>query len=96
MPYVSNMEFKFVFTENFQANLNDLDHKVCAQILKKIKTVATLSDQSIFNHIEPLKKKIVTSTHRLKMGDYRILFQLKDRTFYGMMIGHRREIYRKK
>jgi len=86
----------FVFTKKAEALFSDLSKQVQERILEKLKNLKSHPD--IFSvlknlhHFEP-------ATHRLRVGTYRLILELRSRTgeecvFWILELGDRKDIYR--
>jgi len=61
--------------------------KVAAQILRKISRL----ENGLSGNVKRLRQ--ADYAYRLRMGDYRILFDLEDDTIVIHKIGHRKDVY---
>lgn len=81
----------FVFSVAAQRKLHKLDGQIQNRILKKLADLKEADDRrsmTMMTDADP-------ATHRLRIGDYRLIFQQKDQErFLVMDIGHRSQIYR--
>lgn len=87
---------KFVFSNNAEKIFNKIPSKVQERIVKKIKELKThpdiLSCLKRLNHFEP-------ATHRLRIGNYRLILELKTQEnenfkFLVLDFGDRKSIYK--
>jgi len=83
------MVYKLVYTKTAIKDLKKLDAVAKKKIKKKIETYSK----------KPLHyaKKLIHSSlgkYRWRVGDYRIVFDIKDKNIIFFRIGHRKEIYR--
>ena len=51
-------------------------------------------EQNPLAHAEPLKQSELGS-YRFRIGDYRVVFDLKGQEIIVLRVGHRREIYKR-
>jgi len=83
--------YEIVFTPQSQKELTLLTRDEQKRILKKLNFFA-LSDSPLY-----FSKPLVNfppSTHRFRVGNYRIAFHILKTVVYIDKIGHRREIYK--
>lgn len=88
------MEFKFTFLPEFYRTLKTLPKDQQKQIVKRIADIKTIKDQSIFRYVRPLAIAIEQSTHRLRVGNYRIFFRVTANCFEIHNIAHRKNAYK--
>lgn len=79
-----------IFTPAGQKDLQKLPSDLQKRIIKKLKFFAVSEKPLYFS--KPLIK-LPPSTHRFRVGDYRIAFFLVGKTLYIDRIRHRKEIY---
>ncbi len=84
-------DFRVLVTRRAERDLSSLDKAALKRIGKSLKQ---LQD-------DPLRraKKLTSSDlgqYRLRVGDWRIIFDLNGREVIVLRIGHRREIYRRR
>ena len=82
---------RYVVTGEGAKTLSKLPKSVQKRILQKL--------NSIFKNSNPLvfAKKLDSfeyGDYRLRMGDYRAIFDVKDNTAYFLKFGHRKDIYK--
>lgn len=87
---------KFIFTKNSKKKLFNLEKDLQDRIFFKLKSLNNHPD--IFSVLVQMKD-CQNSTHRLRIGNFRIVMFLKNQKeenfeFVIVDIGHRREIYR--
>ena len=78
---------ELVFTKEFLKRLKDLDKQTQIRILRELKI---LEEQPIAG------KRLVARLGGLmsfRVGEYRVIYQLSDKTIIIRTIGHRRTIY---
>jgi len=81
--------FKIIWDEKAYEELNKLETIIARRIIKK---VGELSTKPYSKDVKRLKGKTV---FRLRVGDYRILFEIEKYKIYILKVGHRRNIYKK-
>ncbi len=69
------------------ADLDDLPARERAQILRKIERL----ERGLHGNIKPLHN--AEAAFRLRMGDYRILFDVEDNVIVVRKIGNRKDVY---
>ena len=94
--FSKNMEFNFTFLPEFEVSLQKLPKKHQKQVLKKIKMIRGVKDQSIFAHVKPLAMQIGQATHRLKMSEYRIFVKVVGQNFEFQGVQKRGDAYKGK
>jgi len=85
------MAYSVEFTPVADKDLDNLTHITITRILKRIQKVRT--DPRAY--AKPLKA-VSTPTYSLRVGDYRVLFELDDETMKMniLMVRHRSIVYR--
>lgn len=87
---------KFVFAKKAEKKFRSLPNSVQERILKKLKDLKPhedlLSILKRLHHLEP-------ASHRLRVGDYRLILELKDQSSEGLSfwildVGNRKDIYK--
>jgi mRNA interferase RelE/StbE len=68
-------------------NLRALPKTVAAQVIRKISRL----ESGLTGNIKRLRQ--ADFGYRLRMGDYRILFDVEDDTIVIQKIGHRKDVY---
>ncbi len=89
--YIVYMSYELNFTKSAQKSLNDLPEKTRQRIRKALeKLTATPQAASL-----DVKKLSGQSYYRLRVGDYRIIYDLQHHALVVLVleVGHRREIY---
>ncbi len=86
----------FVFTKYAQKNFLKLSKTVQQRLIAKLKELKNHTD--ILSVLKRLSN-FEPATHRLRIGDYRLIIELKEQTekdfeFWILDIGHRKDIYR--
>lgn len=83
---------RFIFTEKAKRDWRKIDASIKKQILKKL-NFYTESNLSILNFSEKLKNPLLGG-YRIKIGDYRIIFDSLGKDIFILRIGHRKDIYK--
>jgi mRNA interferase RelE/StbE len=85
---LSNMAFILVYTKSAVDNIRKLDIVAKKRIKKKLEEYAK-------NPLYYAKRlaHFAIGEYRWRVGNYRIVFDIKDRTIIVLRIRHRREIY---
>lgn len=81
----------FIFSRQALRDLRKLDKQTQKRIVDKLEFIA--SSSSPLNFAE----KLIDSTFgewRFRIGDYRAIFDVKEKQIVILKIGHRKEIYR--
>jgi mRNA interferase RelE/StbE len=84
---MSAIRYDIEYGDSALGDLEDLPPKQRAQILRKIERLR----HGLHGDIKRLRESDVT--YRLRMGDYRILFDVKENVIVVRRIGHRKSIY---
>lgn len=87
---------KFIFSKEGYRKFSDLEKEIKDRIILKLKNLKNHPD--IFSVLVKMKESN-NSTHRLRIGNYRIILFLKMQKvnnceFIIVDLGHRREVYR--
>jgi mRNA interferase RelE/StbE len=82
--------YKIEFSKSAEKELNEIDQKFIARILKKIKSLA----------VDPFsisKRLVARAGYRLRVGDYRVIFDIfeDEKLIFISKIAHRKDVYRK-
>lgn len=86
----------FIFTKQAAKAYEKLPKTVRVRVIEKLKELKIHDDIfSILKRLESFKP----ATHRLKIGNYRLILELREQTdkdsiFWILDIGHRKDIYR--
>ncbi len=83
------MSYEIIWDEKSSESLNKLENFVARRILKKIKE---LKDNPFSKDIKRLRGE---NSFRLRIGDYRIIFEIETDKILILKIGHRKNIYQK-
>jgi mRNA interferase RelE/StbE len=81
------MHFKILWNEKAYEELNKLEPSISRRILKK---VDELSENPYSKDVKRLKGMVA---YRLRVGDYRIIFEISGNTIFILKVGHRKNIY---
>ena len=81
------MNIEVIWAAKAKEQLKKLETITAHRILNKIKE---LSKNFTFANIKKIHKR---SEYRLRLGDYRIIFEIKDKKIMILRIGHRKNIY---
>lgn len=82
--------FKLEFTPKGQKDLEKLPKNIQIKVIKKLELYSKQTDPLVF------AKSLVNlppTTHRFRLGDYRIAFYIKGTIIYIERVKHRREVY---
>jgi len=82
-------KFELVFTKEFLRRLEQLDKKTQLRILKKLRTLEEkpFADKRLTGHL--------TGLLSLRIGNYRIIYQLSENKIIIRTVGHRKTIYKR-
>lgn len=84
---MSSRRFHVEYTPVAVENLRDLPKTGAGQIIRKISRL----ESGLTGNIRRLRQ--ADFGYRLRMGDYRILFDVEDDTIVIQKIGHRKDVY---
>ena len=84
---MNGQRFQIEYGVSALANLDDLPARERAQILRKIERLQT----GLHGNIKRLRE--AEAMYRLRMGDYRILFDVEDDVIVIRRIGNRKDVY---
>jgi len=79
--------YKIILDKEAEDYLNKLDNFVAKRIIKKIRE---LKDNPFSKDIKRLQNE---NSFRLRIGDYRVLFEINKDLITILKIGHRKNIY---
>ena len=82
---------KIVFKESAAQQIRKLGRSIRIRILRKLQFYA--SQKNPLRWVEPLKDPRF-GNWRFRIGNYRILFDIKDNTIIVLKVGHRRDVYK--
>ena len=80
--------FKIVWDEKAFNELNKLEVLIARRINKKVKR---LSNDPYSKDVKKLKG---SSDYRLRVGDYRVIFEIDKDRIIVLKVGHRKKIYK--
>lgn len=87
---------QFIFTKKAEKRFGRFPESVQKRLIEKMRSLKNhqdiLSILKKLHHLEP-------ATHRLRVGDYRVILELKEKTnkkmiFWVLDVGDRKEIYK--
>ena len=81
--------FKIIWDEKAYEKLNKLEPITSKRIIKKVKE---LSQDPYSKDIKRLKRE---TAFRLRVGDYRVIFEIYKDIIKVLKVGHRKNIYKK-
>ena len=85
------MAYTIVITKKAKHDIDALDTVVKKRLGKKLLQVASLDDlRPIAKHLEDSR----IGEYRLRVGDYRILFDLDEKNIVILRVQHRKDVYR--
>jgi mRNA interferase RelE/StbE len=84
---VNNQRYRIEYTESALDDLRALPKREAGQILRKILRL----EHGLYGNIKQLQNADVG--FRLRMGNYRILFDVVDDRILIQKIGHRKDVY---
>ena len=85
------MAYTIVITKKAKHDIDALDIVVKKRLGKKLLQVASLDDlRPIAKHLEDSR----IGEYRLRVGDYRILFDLDEKNIVILRVQHRKDVYR--
>ncbi len=82
------MSFEISWDENALRDLEKIDFLLRKRIIKKIEQFA---ESESFHEIKKIQG--AEKVYRLRVGDYRILFEILQNELFILKIGHRKSIY---
>jgi mRNA interferase RelE/StbE len=85
------MVYRIVITKQAKRDIDNLESIVRERLGKKLLQVTKLND------IRPAVRQLVDSRigeYRLRIGDYRVLFDLEGRDIVILRVQHRKDVYR--
>ncbi len=87
------MAYKVIITHEARNDIDDMEVIVKKQLHKKLLYYASLED------IKVVAKKLTdyeTGEYRLRVGNYRIIFDLNKHTMIILRVQHRKDVYKQK
>ena len=85
------MAYRILITKKARHDIEGLEETVKKRLGKKLLRVTGQGD------IRPLVKQLIDSRigeYRLRIGDYRVLFDLEGTTIIILRVQHRKDVYR--
>ena len=85
------MSYRISITKRAKSDIDALEHVVRERLGKKLLHVAGLAD------IRPIVKQLTDSRigeYRLRIGDYRVLFDLIGNEIVILRVQHRKDVYK--
>lgn len=83
------MKFKLVYTRRAVKDIEKLDKQIC----KRIKESLERYSQDPLTHADFLTDSRIGS-YRFRIGNYRVIFDIKEDQIIILRVGHRGRIYR--
>ena len=81
----------FRFTKTSEKELYSLDPKIRTHITESL---THMKDPQLLGLHSKRVVNLLPATHRLRIGNYRLLYSRKDDTVLILTIGHRKEVYK--
>jgi len=81
-------KFEIRFTPRFLKNIKVLDREIQVRILREINILKTNPYVG-----KPLRGEW-KGIYSLRIGDYRVLYQIKKNEVFLLVVGHRKRVYR--
>jgi len=81
-------KFEIRFTPRFLKNIKVLDREIQVRILREINILKTNPYVG-----KPLRSEW-KGIYSLRIGDYRVLYQIKKNEVFLLVVGHRKRVYR--
>ena len=81
----------FRLTDTAHRQLKKIDPQARGQMLEKMRELK--KHPSIFSVLEPVHD-LEPASHRLRIGEYRLLLRMEGATCIVYKIGHRRDVYK--
>lgn len=85
------MTYYIIFSAEAKKDVERLESQIKSRLNKKLEQVANLKD------IKPVIKRLINSDigdYRIRMGDYRITFDLDENNLRIHSVCHRKDVYR--
>lgn len=83
------MSFKLIFTQNAVRDIKKLDRVAQKRLAEKFKV---FQERPLF-YAKKLTSPVI-GQYRWRIGNYRIIFDIKGRDLIILRVGHRKEIYK--
>jgi len=80
-------KFEIRFTPRFLKNIKALDREIQVRILREINILKTNPYVG-----KPLRGEW-KGVYSLRIGDYRVLYQVKENEVFLLVVGHRKRVY---
>jgi mRNA interferase RelE/StbE len=87
----SKNNYQILTTAQFNKDVRSLGHQVQVQLVKKLKEIESHPDP--ISLATPLTN-FAHGQFRWRIGSYRIIFDVEDRTIYLLSVRHRSEVYK--
>ena len=84
------MKYEFFFTVSARKDVDTLDIVIKARLKKKLEMIVVCGN--IMTHAKKLENNKV-GDYRIRVGDYRLLFDLAGNKITVLRVRHRREAY---
>jgi mRNA interferase RelE/StbE len=85
------MAYKILITKSAKKDIDTLDTVIRKRLGKKLLQFASLDNlQSVAKHLEDSR----IGEYRLRIGDYRVLFDLDRKNIIIVRVQHRKDVYR--
>lgn len=85
------MAYRIVITKQAKKDIDALEHVVRKRLGKKLLHVSSLEDMS--SVARQLQNSSV-GTYRIRIGDYRVIFDIEGRDLVTLRVQHRKDVYR--
>lgn len=85
------MGYNALFTNEAMKDLDGLDKKILLRIIKKIKWL--IKQDNPLNFAKRLQYDAI-GQYRFRIGDYRVIFDCKEKSIIILRVGHRSIIYK--
>jgi len=85
------MSYTIIFSEEAVQDIKRLDTVVKKRLQKKLQAVAESKD------VHQISKKLIhheSGQYRIRIGNFRIIFDLDGNLLYILRVRHRKEVYR--
>jgi mRNA interferase RelE/StbE len=85
------MAYRIVVTKRAKRDIDELENVVRERLGKKLLQVSKLTD------VRSVARQLVDSRigeYRLRIGDYRVLFDLEVKNIIVLRVQHRKDVYR--
>ena len=85
------MAYVIIFSTEAKKDIEKLDSQIKKRLKRKLEEIASSSN------VKSLAKRLINfadADYRLRVGDYRITFDLQDNVIAIVRIRHRKDVYR--